>query len=113
MLSLKCLLCGLALGAALSAQAGGESEQDEARRAVQAGQALPFQSVRERVTRYCGNCELLEAKLHEEKEDGRHFLVYEIKAITPDGQVLKLEIAAASGEILKVKRKGLKRVEAR
>ncbi|MEN3070131.1 hypothetical protein [Uliginosibacterium sediminicola] len=113
MLCLKIARCALVLGAMLPTHAAQQSEQDDARYAVQAGLALPFQAVRERVARYCGNCELLEAKLHEEKEDGRRFLVYEIKAITPDGQVLKMKIAAANGEILKIKRKGMNPLETR
>ncbi|WP_141239771.1 PepSY domain-containing protein [Candidatus Dactylopiibacterium carminicum] len=54
---------------------------------------------------FCG-CEILEAKLHDEKEDGQRFLVYEIKALRPDGQILKLEMHARTGALLKVKRKG-------
>lgn len=103
---LKFILCGLALGAVLPAQASHESEQDEVRRAVQAGQALPFQTVRERVSRHCGDCEILQAKLHAAKEDGRRFLVYDIKAIAADGRIIKLELDAATGELLKVRHKG-------
>ena len=98
--------CCLALSAAGPLQASHDSEQDEVRRAVQAGQALPFQTVRERVSRHCGDCEVLQAKLHEEKEDGRRFLVYAIKAIAADGRIVKLELDAATGEILKVRHKG-------
>lgn len=87
---------------ALAAQ---ESEQNAARRAVQTGQALPFPAVRERVDRYCA-CEILEAKLHEEEQGGQHFLIYKMKLIKPGGQILKLEMNAATGEILTVKSKG-------
>jgi uncharacterized membrane protein YkoI len=102
----KFLLTCLSLVMIQPARGGHASEQDEVRRAVQSGQALPFQVVRERISRYCGSCEVLEAKLHEAAQDGRHLLVYEIKAITSDGQVLKLEVDAASGEIFKLKHKG-------
>lgn len=103
---LKCLACcGFALGV-IGPLYAHDLEQDVVRHAVQAGEALPFQMVRERVSRYCSGCEVLQAKLHEEKEDGRRFLIYDIKALAADGRVIKLELNAATGEILKVKHKG-------
>jgi uncharacterized membrane protein YkoI len=80
-------------------------DQDGARRAVEAGQALPYAEVQARLRQAC-DCQILEARLHPENEHGRRFLVYEIKAISSAGQLFKLEMDAASGEVLHMKSKG-------
>lgn len=80
-------------------------DQDGARQAVEAGRALPYPEVQARLRQAC-DCQILEAKLHPENEHGRRFLVYEIKAISSAGQLFKLEMDAASGEVLHMKSKG-------
>ncbi|MFT4173052.1 MAG: hypothetical protein QM639_10870 [Rhodocyclaceae bacterium] len=88
-------------------RAGDKFEQDRAREAVQSGQAMSFARVQEKVAAQC-DCQLLEAKLHPEKDHGALFLMYEIKALRPDGGIVKIEMNAQTGEILHIKNKGKK-----
>ncbi|MGC3964146.1 MAG: PepSY domain-containing protein [Rhodocyclaceae bacterium] len=100
------LLCALAACLmAAPATAGDRFEQDRARAAVQSGQAMSFARVQERMTAECG-CQVLEAKLHDEKDHGVRYLVYEIKALASNGQIVKVEMNAQTGEVLRMKRKG-------
>ncbi len=85
--------------------AGDTFDHDLARSALQSGQAMPFTEVHGRLKKLC-DCQVLEAKLHPEKAHGISLLVYEIKALKPNGQIVKLEMNAASGEILQMKSKG-------
>jgi uncharacterized membrane protein YkoI len=82
-------------------------EQDRAREAVQSGLAMSFARVQDRVAAQC-DCEVLEAKLHSDKDDGTYLVVYEIKALRPDGEIVKIEMNAQTGEILHMKSKGKK-----
>lgn len=98
------------LTAVLSPQqsiAGDKFDQDRARSMVESGQAISFASVQERLRKAC-QCQVLEAKLHDEHEHGVIRLVYKIKALRPNGQIVKLEMNATSGEILQIKNKGWK-----
>jgi uncharacterized membrane protein YkoI len=99
-------LCAVMLGGLTQGVfADDHLDQDGARQAVEAGQALPYSEVQARLRQAC-DCQILEAKLHPENEHGRRFLVYEIKAISSGGQLFKLEMDAASGEVLHMKSKG-------
>lgn len=80
-------------------------DHDFARSATQSGQAMHFGEIQQRVGKIC-NCQILEAKLHPEKDQGEAFLVYEIKAMRADGQIVKLDIHAISGEVLRLKGMG-------
>lgn len=80
-------------------------EQDEVRWAVESGMAMPFHEIQARMQNFC-HCRILEAKLHWEEKKGHRFLVYEIKAISPDDRLLKLQLEARNGEILYLKQKG-------
>ena len=80
------------------ALAGGD--HDRARAAVQAGEVLPLKTVLERVARSHPG-EVLEVEL--EREDGRW--VYEIKLLQAGGQLVKLEVDAATAEVLRSKRR--------
>ncbi|GAP38774.1 PepSY domain-containing protein [Piscinibacter sakaiensis] len=88
------LLAGLAAVASLPARA--DSEQDRARAAVQAGAVLPLRTVLERLEREHPG-QVLEVEL--EREDGRW--VYEIKLLQAGGRLVKLELDAATGELLR------------
>ncbi|PWC12374.1 peptidase [Brenneria roseae subsp. americana] len=90
-----------------SALAGDKHEQDLARSALQSGQAIPFATVQSRLMEEC-QCQVLEAKLHSEKKHDDKWFIYEIKAITPNGRIVKLEMDARSGNILRMKNKGWK-----
>lgn len=75
-------------------------DHNQARQAVQAGQILPLSKIlAEQHKDYPG--QVLEVEL--EREDRRW--VYELKVLQPDGQLLKLELDAQSGHVLKRKLK--------
>jgi uncharacterized membrane protein YkoI len=88
----------LVLAAALStgAQARDRGDHERAREAVVAGQILPLRAVLERLEREHPG-QVLEIEL--ESEDRRW--VYEVKLLQPGGQLLKLEIDAGTGEVIK------------
>lgn len=88
------VLCLTAVLAWPLAQA--DSDHDRARNAVQAGQVLPLKTVLERLEREHPG-QVLEVEL--EQEDGRW--VYEVKLLQAGGRLVKLELDAASGEVLK------------
>lgn len=89
------LFCSLALLLA-TAPAHADSDQDRARAAVQAGQVLPLKTVLERLEREHPG-QVLEVEL--ERDDGRW--VYEVKLLQARGRLVKLELDAGSGEVLK------------
>ncbi|MFO1286686.1 MAG: PepSY domain-containing protein [Rubrivivax sp.] len=69
------------------------------RDAVRAGEVMPLDALRERLRRdHAG--ELLELEL--EREDGRW--IYEVKLLQPDGRIVKLEVDARSGEVIRERR---------
>lgn len=80
-----------------------DSEQDRARAAVQAGKVLPLKTLLERLEREHPG-QVLEVEL--EQEDGRW--IYEIKLLQPGGRLVKLELDAASGAVLRRKERGRK-----
>lgn len=90
----------LALSTPLSA-----GDHDRARRAVQSGQVLPLRTILDKATaQFPGD--LIEAEL----EDEHGQIVYEIKLISPEGNVIKLLYDARDGRLLSAKGRG---VEAR
>lgn len=103
--ALFCLALCLLLPAQAALAGGGDHgrEQDRARAALQAGAVIPYAAVQERVRRAC-DCEVLESKLHE--EDGGW--LYEIKALSAAGQIVKLKLDAHNGDVLSMKGKGYK-----
>ncbi|MEN3112065.1 PepSY domain-containing protein [Uliginosibacterium paludis] len=104
----RLLSCGLLLLSAAAALAGEpDRDQDSARAALQSGQAMSYARLQAHLSAHM-DCRILEARLHPEKDTGQMRMIYEIKAIRSDGQILKLELDAASGEILKLKNKGYK-----
>ena len=89
------LLCSMALPLA-TAPARADSDQDRARAAVMAGQVLPLKDVLERLERDHPG-QVLAVEL--EREEGRW--VYEVKLLQGGGRLVKLELDAGSGEVLK------------
>lgn len=82
------------------ARASDKLDHERARAAVQAGQALPLPKLLERLQRtHPGR--VLELEL--EREDGRW--IYEVKLLQTNGQLLKLELDAGTGQVLQVKRR--------
>ena len=95
------LAAALAALALLPDALGSESRDHErARAAVQAGEVLPLQTLLERVQRTHPG-QVLEVEL--EREDGRW--IYELRLLQAGGQLLKLEVDAATGQVLEARRK--------
>ncbi len=97
------VLAVVLLTALVSPPAHADSEQDRARAAVQAGKVLPLKTLLERLERDHPG-QVLEVEL--EQEDGRW--IYEIKVLQPGGRLVKLELDAASGAVLRRKERGRK-----
>ncbi len=96
-------LAALALAAALPlagpARAGdGARDHERARAAVQAGQVLPLPTLLQRLQRSHPG-QVLEVEL--EHEDGRW--VYELRLLQPGGRLLRLEVDAATGAVLRAR----------
>lgn len=92
------LACGLALGG--YSQADDDDDHEMARRALEQGQVLPLRSVLDIVERdYQGH--VLEIEF--EREDGR--FIYEIRLLQNDGRIVKLEVDATDGSVLKARRR--------
>lgn len=72
------------------------SDHDRARAAVQAGQILPLKTVLETLERVHPG-QVLEIEL--DQEHGRW--VYEVRLLQSDGKLVKLELDAATAEILR------------
>jgi uncharacterized membrane protein YkoI len=85
-----------------SARGGNEGhDHDRARAALLAGEILPLPTIMARVAQlHPGH--VLEVEL--EREDERW--IYELKLLQPSGGLLKLEIDAKSGAVLRQKTKG-------
>jgi len=90
-LSVWCLAAALAWPLAHA-----DSDHDRARNAVQAGQVLPLKTVLERLEREHPG-QVLEVELEQEGERW----VFEVKLLQAGGRLAKLELDAASGEVLK------------
>ena len=84
--------CALAV---LPVAARDKHDHDRARQAVQAGQVLPLPTVLDHLQREVPG-QVLEVEL--ERDDGRW--IYEVKLLQAGGRLVKLELDAASGEVL-------------
>ncbi len=73
-----------------------DRDHDQARAAVQAGKVLPLKTLLERIERDHPG-QVLEVELEQERERW----VYEIKFLQPDGKLLKLELDAATAQVLR------------
>lgn len=89
------------LGAILlpaSASYGDESDHEQARHALEAGEILSLRTVMDQVERdYPGQI----VKIEFERDDG--MWVYEIKVLQRGGKLIKLKIDARNGMVLKIK----------
>lgn len=94
-----CWVAGLIALAAFGARAHDHEDHDRVRAAVRAGEIMPFDALRQRLARsYPGD--VLELDL--ERDDERW--IYEVKLLRPDGRIVKLEVDARSGEVLRERR---------
>jgi hypothetical protein len=102
----RCRVLPLLLGVALAlpgvspAWGGDRRDHDRARAAVQAGQVLPLPTLLERLARTHPG-QVLDIEL---ERDGASW-IYEVKLLQSGGQLLKLELDAATGKVLKLRRK--------
>jgi uncharacterized membrane protein YkoI len=70
--------------------------------ALEAGQVVPLEQLIERIRRdFPGR--ILRVEVEYESHGGPPAWVYEVKILTPDGHVLKLEFDAGSMELLELK----------
>lgn len=83
------------------AWASDQHDHERARAAVQAGEVMPLPALLERVQRVHPG-QVLELEL--EREGGRW--IYEVKLLQAGGQLIKLELDAKTGQVLRVKDKG-------
>lgn len=82
------------------ARATDRPDHEQARAAVRAGQVLPLPTLLERLQRTHPG-KVLELEL--ERDRGRW--IYEVKLLRTDGQLLKLELDAGTGQVLDVRRR--------
>ena len=75
-----------------------DDDHEQAHRAVQAGEVMPLRGVLERLEREHPG-QVLDVEL--ERDGGRW--IYEIKLLQAGGGLLKLEVDAASGQVLKAR----------
>lgn len=88
--------------AASAPAARADDDHDRARRALEAGQIAPLSEVLAAVERdFRGR--VIEVEL--ERDDGRW--IYEIKLLTPQGSVIKLEYDAATRTLLRAQGRGV------
>lgn len=87
-----------------SALADNDDGHGRARRAVEAGRILPLSAILAHAqSAYPG--QLIEAELDDDDDDdsGAPRMVYELKILTSDGRLMKLDYDAATGILLKAK----------
>jgi len=98
------LLLAASLWPHVSAVADGDHDHHRARRALEAGEILPLQTLLERVAQDFSG-QVIEVEL-EHKDT---LWVYELKLLQQDGMLLKLKLNARDGSLLKFKRRPAKR----
>lgn len=86
----------------LPAAARADDDHDRARQAVQAGEVLPLKTILDKAAEQFPG-DLIEAEL----ETGRGRMVYELKLISPEGDVVKLVYDARDGSLLAAKGHGI------
>lgn len=92
MKTLVTILLVLLASPAFAERAGGGSDHDRARSAVEREEILPLSRIVPGLQqRYGGRV----IKLELETEDGRY--LYELKLITPQGRIIEVEVDAATG----------------
>jgi Peptidase propeptide and YPEB domain len=87
-------------GGSGSGSGRGGKDHERARDALRSGAVLPLATLVEQL-KLSHPGQVLEVEF--DREDGR--LIYEVKLLHANGQLLKLEVDAATGQVLKVRRK--------
>lgn len=98
------LLCGLLAFSVMPSVGRADDDQDRARQALLAGKVLPLRVVLDKVeSQYPGD----PVDIEFEEDDGIY--LYEIKLLQSAGNIIKLKVDAQSGEIIRVKGRGIER----
>lgn len=100
---MSAFVVAVVLGAGLVPSTGVASERDHerARQALERGEVLPLRAILDKISPDFPG-EVVEVELERE----RGTWIYEIELIGADGRLVKLEIDAASAEVLRVKGRG-------
>jgi len=98
----------LLLSAVSGAAAADDSDHERAREALKAGEIRPLKDIVGTVQSRCGG-RVIEVELARRSRDGRRIWLYQIRMLTPKGDVLGLDVNAATTEILEVKGRGAPR----
>jgi uncharacterized membrane protein YkoI len=83
-----------------------EKDYERAREALKAGEIRSLKDIVGNVENRCGG-RVLDVELEEGSNGGRRFWRYELSLMMPAGDVLRLDINAATTEILGVKGSGI------
>ena len=95
----------LLLSAVQATAAADDSDHERARQALKAGEIRPLKEIVGNVQSRCGG-RVIEVELAQSRRGGRRIWLYEIRMLTPQGDVLGLDVNAATTEILEVKGRG-------
>lgn len=99
--ALACLWLLFGVMAGFSAHAGNDrNDHERARQAVAAGLVLPLPVVLERLQKEVPG-QVLEVELEREREAW----IYEIKLLTPAGQLSKIKLDARTGALMELRRR--------
>ncbi len=82
-----------------------DSDHERARAALEAGEVQPLKDIVGRVQSRCGG-RVIEVEIAEQSHGGSHTWLYEMRMLMPKGNVLGLDVNAATAEILDVKGRG-------
>lgn len=94
----RCVLMAVFLLLPLAPQSFADNDHERARAALESGEILPLQKIIAKLEQiYPG--QILEVEL--ERDDG--LWVYEIKLVRTNGVLIKIEVDASDGRLLKVK----------
>jgi uncharacterized membrane protein YkoI len=82
-----------------------EDDHDRARAVLKAGEIRPLREIMGSVQMRCGG-HVIEAELEEGSRDGHRIWLYQLRLMMPHGDVLRLDVDAATKEILNIKGRG-------
>ena len=97
------LLCAVSL-MALGGASWADADHDRARQALEAGAVLPLGTILERIGRDHPG-QVLDVELDLEKHDGVERWVYELKLLRKGGALVRLQVDARTGTVIKRKLK--------
>lgn len=95
------VLCAATL-MSISGMGWADADHDRARRALEAGEVLPLGTILTRLEREHPG-QVLDVELEHEKQDGVARWVYEVKLLRKGGALVKLEVDARTGVVIKRK----------